>query len=153
MPYVPMPNQQAQEDRMDFTDRYNTRLSPEDEMKFQAWVSAVSQKEGRDRSRDLYDYDLRGFWKSGAAFAKNGHGSDKWKKPNHPTFSDQSIYNGEDGFKGGKWGKKNGKDTFMPADTSLWPIDKLQEYMKRADPGVELVLPKRAADVLYSGGN
>lgn len=82
--------------RIDMSGQYNTRLSAADESKFQGWA----KKEGRQG--DLADYDLRGFWKSGAAFAKNGHGSDEWKKPNHPTFSTGSRYHGVDGHAGGR---------------------------------------------------
>lgn len=144
MPTVPMPQAQPQRvDPMDFSDKYNTQLSPEDEAKFQAWAKA-NGKEG-----DTYDYDLRGFWKEGAKFADNGHGADKWKKPNHPTFSDQSIYDGVDGYKGGRWGKKNGKDTYTPSSKNMWDLMELVDYFKKVEPDVQLVLPQ---DVLYGGG-
>ena len=47
---------------------------------------------------------------------KNKHFSDKYKKPNHITFSEESIYNDEK-TPGGKWYKdSNGKQHFKPSD-------------------------------------
>jgi len=39
---------------------------------------------------------------------KDNHGVDTWKKPNHPTFSNQSKYHGVDGFYGGNWNPDGG---------------------------------------------
>jgi hypothetical protein len=82
----------------DLTPLYNTPLSPEDEAKFQAWIKSSG------RERDLADYDLRGAWKADTKEAANGHLPDTWKKPNHPTFSTESVYNGVDGRVGGASG-------------------------------------------------
>lgn len=97
----------------DFTDKYNTKLSDSDEAKFQEWA----QK--NNRLGDLFDYDMRGFWKSGDAQAANGHFPDTYKKPNHPTFSNESQYDGSklpDGSiaHGGSW---DGDKFIPPADT------------------------------------
>lgn len=67
---------------------FNTKLSSEDETKFQAWKQTYAPKDSGD------DYDLRGAYKAGLTPADNGHWPDTYKKPNHPTFSDQSIYAG-----------------------------------------------------------
>src|SRR5690242_7452603 len=88
----------APPDPNDFSGRYNTQLTPAEEQQFQQWAQASG------RANDTYDYDLRGAWKSGAATAPNGHLPDTFKKPNHPTFSDQSQYHGIDGYQGGSWG-------------------------------------------------
>ena len=40
-------------DPNDFSERYNTKLSPEEESRFQEWA----RKE--NRAGDVYDYDLR----------------------------------------------------------------------------------------------
>jgi hypothetical protein len=104
----------------DYTNKYNTKLSQEDETAYQAWLAGMSAKNGRDMSKDTYDYDMRGFYKSGGTQAEDGHFTDEFKKPNHPTFSDESKYHGVDGERGGKWGKdKDGKDTFTPGKTNL----------------------------------
>lgn len=73
-------------DPADQTANYNTPLKPEQEKAFQAWAKA------NPRLGNTYDYDARGFWLHGAQAGANGHGADAWKKPNHPTFSDQSNY-------------------------------------------------------------
>jgi len=125
-------------DQNDFTDRYNTQLSPAEEQQFQQWAQS------NGRARDTYDYDLRGAWKSGAATAPNGHLPDTYKKPNHPTFSDQSQYHGREGFMGGTWGGGDGQpDTFTPGPTNLQMQGPqgLQRYFQQREPDVRLMLP------------
>lgn len=66
---------------------------------YQTWKSKLPknlQYEG--------DYDLKGFYKENPNFsAKKGeHMTDKFKLPNHPTFSNESKYYRE-GMKAGKW--------------------------------------------------
>jgi hypothetical protein len=74
---------------------------------------------------DLYDYDLRGLWKSGGGFGADAHATDQFKKPNHPTFSIESQYNGvprPDGgvFQGGHW---LGEQFVPPGDSSTqWGV-------------------------------
>ena len=97
---------------VDMTDQYNTKLSKAEEEKFQTWA------EENGRAADLENYDLRGWWKQNGKQDSRGHFTDEFKKPNHPTFSDESKYNGVDGFKGGAWGKAGEKDTFTPSKTS-----------------------------------
>jgi hypothetical protein len=125
-------------DPFDYSDKYNTKLSPKEEQKFQAWA------EKNNRAGDSYDYDIRGAWKelqSGTMKeADNGHLGDKYKKPNHPTFSDQSIHSGKEGIKGGTWGKdKEGKDTFTPSPNHMWGKDELQRYFSDREQGVVLI--------------
>lgn len=122
----------------DFTDMFNTRLSPEDEAAYQAWATA------NHRQNDTYDYDMRGFWKSGNQFAENGHGADLYKKPNHPTFSTQSQYAGPtSGYEGGYWGQEGAKSTFYPSAHNLrvTPPQRLQQYFNEVEPGNELIMP------------
>lgn len=129
----------------DFTGDYNTKLSDEEERAFQSWLSDLGKKDGRDRARDLADYDMRGFFKSGEAQAGDGHFTDKFKKPSHPTFSDQSIYHGADGEEGGKWDvADDGRDRFTPGPTNLkhYTPAELKKYWKDIEnDDVELVLP------------
>lgn len=137
-----------------FYDNFNTPLTDEDEAKFQRWMADRSALLKRNVADDMYDYDLRGFWQWGQGFADNGHGSDMFKKPNHPTFSDQSIYHGADDpvkggtFQGGTWTDLGeGKYSFTPSQEML---DKthapewLQRYWDKveAPSGHMLVLPK-----------
>lgn len=110
------------EEQPDYTNLYNTELTSEEEINYQKWLKDFSKKTGRDRSKDTFDYDLRGFFKSGQEPGKEGHLTDQFKKPNHPTFSNESIYsgaelpNGETAV-GGQWNK----DTFIPPLKSEQP--------------------------------
>lgn len=86
-------------------DDYNTRLGDDEESKFQQWKKVNAPKDSGA------DYDLRGAYKEGArADPKNGHWPDTFKKPNHPTFSNQSKYAKDAPDKAGSW---NG-DTYVP---------------------------------------
>jgi len=78
---------------------YETKLSPAEETAFQAW----KQKNAPNDSGA--DYDLRGAFKAGVtADPQTGHWPDTFKKPNHPTFSNQSQYaTGENAAKAGHW--------------------------------------------------
>ena len=124
----------------DYSDKFNTVLSPDEEEKYQAWATE------NHREKDVYDYDLRGAWKelqSGTMSEdERGHLGDKYKKPNHPTFSDQSIYSGQDGVTGGVWSRNaEGKDVYTPGrNLSSVEADRLRRYFLRNEPGVVLDL-------------
>lgn len=124
----------------DYSDKFNTVLSPDEEEKYQAWATE------NHREKDVYDYDLRGAWKelqSGTMSEdERGHLGDKYKKPNHPTFSDQSIYSGQDGVTGGVWSRDaEGKDVYTPGrKLSSVEADRLRRYFLRNEPGVVLDL-------------
>ena len=126
-------------DDRDYTDKYNTKLSPADETKFQEWATK------NPRLGSTYDYDARGFWQDGAGEAPNGHGSDQWKKPNHPTFSTGSQYHGVGGFEGGQWAQsQDGSYSFTPSATNLQNLSKeeMMDYFKKVEPGNRLILPQ-----------
>jgi len=96
-------NHKSMSDRL---DKYDTHLSPRDEQKFQAWKKDNAPNDSGE------DYDLRGAYKEGfERDIKSGHWSDKFKKPNHPTFSDQSQYAKDEPEKAGHWDG----DTYIPA--------------------------------------
>lgn len=124
----------------DLSDQYNTPLSPEEEQAFQSWAGP--------RVRDTYDYDLRGAYKdSGGSPIGEGHFPDTYKKPNHPTFSNESIYHGKDGHEGGSWGTTPfGQDTFTPGRTNLesYGPQGLQDYFNRIEPQGKLILPQES---------
>lgn len=131
-------------EEQDFTDQYNTQLTPEEEREFQAWAKA----EGRER--DVFNYDLRGAWKelkSGTMSEDaRGHLGDKYKKPNHPTFSDQSIYSTEEN-RGGYWSVENGQDVFVPGrELSAAEANYLQQYFAEREPGVQLKARVKESD-------
>ena len=123
----------------DYSDKFNTELTPEEEAEFQSWAKE------NNRERDSYDYDIRGAWKelkSGSMSEdERGHLGDKYKKPNHPTFSDQSVYNGKDGVAGGTWSEVDGKTVFTPGRMlSKREAEYLSDYFKLVEPDVKLNL-------------
>ncbi len=126
-------------DPNDLTDQYNTQLAPADEAKFQTWAAKLGNQ------GSSYDYDLRGAFKAGASQAANGHFTDQFKKPNHPTFSDQSQYS-TPSSPGGHWDQQSDKSwSFTPSAYQLQhtsPED-LQEYFKNQESGNKLILPQQ----------
>lgn len=127
----------------DYTDKYNTKLTPDQETAFQTWIAEQGKKLGRNLANDTFDYDLRGFYlQSGGADLSGGHLTDEFKKPNHPTFSTDSKYSGVDGMVGGKWLKKDGKYEFVPSPQNLKNLGKdgLRRYFQESEPNVDLVI-------------
>ena len=85
--------------------KYDTELSDYDEQSFQRWKSRMMPNDSGA------DYDQRGAYKAGLAPGKDGHWPDTFKKPNHPTFSDQSQYAvGDQRDRAGHWDG----DNFIP---------------------------------------
>ncbi len=126
----------VQSDPLDYTDQYNTELSPKEQ----------SQYNQKFSPGDSYDYDMQGWFKANPDANPNEpgvHYPDTFKKPNHPTFSDESQYHGVDGFQGGSWGKENGKDYFIPGPTNLQNhgAEGLQQYFKKTEPTIDLRMP------------
>lgn len=134
----------------DFTEQFNTPLAPDAEAQYQQWLAQQSQLAGRDMRGDLWNYDMRGAFQFGAgASGENQHWPDTWKKPNHPSFSDQSRYHGVEGHQGGAWSQDaGGQWSFRPGPTNLemHGPDGLQNYFQRGDPGVRLELPTEAPE-------
>ena len=136
----------------DFTDKYNTKLTPEQEKEFQKWAKEESKRQGRNVLKDLYDYDLRGLFIDGGGFGgSNGHATDTYKKPNHPTFSTGSKYSGVDGYVGGKWSEdKTGHWSFVPSATNfqMHGVERLKEIFKEQNPDSDLVFDDAATPYL-----
>lgn len=130
---------------LDLTDYYNTDLSKEDRAKFGDWLKDQSSKTGRDVKKDLYDYDLGGwFQKNGAQELSGAHLTDEYKKPNHPTFSNQSVYHGVDGVEGGQWDSNtDGSYTFTPGSTNTYDPTDLVDYFTTVEKGNKLNLPTK----------
>lgn len=107
--------QEVYDPEMLFKDRYNTELTPEEQVQFDQWVKQASAKRGSDVMMDQGTYDIKGWWKNDRTNDVDGHGSDRWKKPNHPKFTDESIYSGADGFQPGTWEG----DAFLPSKQTM----------------------------------
>mgnify|MGYP000039047187 FL=1 len=129
----------------DMSGQYNTQLTPDEESAYQAWAK------GQGREKDVFNYDLRGAWKelqSGTMSEdERGHLGDKYKKPNHPTFSTESIYNGKDGYQGGIWNRNGNADVYTPQH-NLTPeqAKRLKLYFAQNEEGVALNLKDKVYD-------
>lgn len=130
-----------------FRTNFNTELSPEDTFKYHVWLDDEGSRRGKDMREEANDYDMQGAWKDGAGQSGNGHYPDTYKKPNHPTFSDQSKYHDtEDTIHGGKWeGGHWGEGEYTPSQKMLdttHPVEWLKSYMRTTEPDQKLVLPE-----------
>lgn len=137
-----IPTQQAQPSRepQDYSNKYNTKLSPAEEADFQKW--AVQN----NKTKDTFDYDLRGAWKEGSAGTGGAHSPDTYKKPNHPTFSNQSKYNGAEGKTGGEWVQQpGGSYTFNASDANVQNMGEqgLRNYFNKYEKGNAVNIPKQ----------
>ena len=135
----------------DFTNLYNTPLTSIEQQGFKAWLKTLPENQ-----RSMRDYDLQGYYK----FARDDvdpknfylnhdnpstHFNDYFKKPNHPTFSVYSKYNGQDGWQGSRWYP-------LDKDESKWMLDVnptntrsprgLARYMQEAEPSTVFSDPR-----------
>ena len=141
----------------DFTDKYNTKLTARQEQQFQKWLKTLPKNQ-----RSTRDYDLRGYFLAGLNGDKDiqlynrkegQHFLDRYKKPNHPTFSDESQWSGVDGFVGGHWTDwGRGRYTFTPSANHMMDSEELANYFKEVEPNVALVDP-RVGNYYSQGGN
>lgn len=120
---------------------YETQLSPEEEKKFQSWLDKY-HKEGKIGQGDYrfykengygYDYDFRAAFKHGLKPEinredKEWHWGDFGKKPNEPTFSNESMYYTKLAAPGvgGYWKE----DTFVKNPTIGAPVPPTKEVYK-----------------------
>lgn len=122
----------------DFSQMFNTRLTPQEESAYQGWAKA------NNRQNDSFDYDMRGAWKANVSAGANEHYPDTYKKPNHPTFSNQSMYSGpHTGYAGGTWSNVGPTNAFTPSQHNLrmTPMPELKSYFNGpAEAGNNTVL-------------
>ncbi len=147
-PAAPVPTSigqmMQQVDPLDYSAKYNTPIPPEKQAAFDNWVAQRTKQTGKNPLGDKYDYDVQGYWLSGAATDARGHGTDLFKKPNHPTFSDESKYNGVNGLTGGSWINPPGGGSFyQPSATNinLHGIQNLKRYFQQVEPETQLLAP------------
>ena len=93
---------------------YETKLSPQEESAFKVWKSKYAPNDSGQ------DYDLRGAFKAGLKPGANGHFSDRFKKPNHPTFSNESQYAKERPELAGRW---EGETYIPPNGGGYGPVE------------------------------
>ena len=77
--------------------QYDTALSPQQEKLFQIWRAKLPRE-----LQNESDYDLRGAFLASAKTDGRLHMTDRFKKPNHMTFSDGSQYSNPQ-MQGGRW--------------------------------------------------
>jgi hypothetical protein len=89
---------------------FDTPLTAHEESQFKIWKARYAPRDSGA------DYDLRGAFKAGLRpDPQSGHWPDTFKKPNHPTFSNESKYAvGENAAKAGLWDGER----FIPPNTS-----------------------------------
>lgn len=128
-------NGQAIELPDDMSSQYNTQLTDEQEKQYTQWA----KDEGREL--DVQNYDLRGAWlemqnNSSMSEDERGHLGDKYKKPNHPTFSAESIYNGKEGVQGGKWEQNGAIWSYTPGrKLTKDQAKRLEKYFQEHEAG------------------
>lgn len=92
---------------------FETRLAPQEESAFARWKAQYAPDDSGA------DYDLRGAFKAGLTpDPETGHWPDTYKKPNHPTFSVESIYAKERPDLAGHW---EGEQFAPPAPATAVP--------------------------------
>lgn len=131
------------DDPLDFTDQYNTTLPLDQQFNFTSKYMESTK----------YDYDMQGFHAANpdsniASGNQNvgilEHFPDTYKKPNHPTFSTQSMYHGVDGHEGGSWELLDDNSfAFTPGASNLkhHSAQRLIDYFKKYEPNNHLILP------------
>jgi hypothetical protein len=118
--------------------KHNTYLPPDQEAKFRDYA----EKSGR--VGDLEDYDLRGYYAAVQGRMENGHLPDTYKKPNHPTFSSESQYNGAEGLFGGSWVPTpvDGVNVYQAQPTNTYP--NLEGYFREVEPSSILIKKRKS---------
>ena len=130
-----------------FKRNFNT-VVPENKVEDYQRFLADYGKSGRALSYVDSDYDMAGYFMSGGSIPKDGKGHfpDTYKKPNHPTFSNQSQYHNTQAngvnFIGGSWSKDNMKYTPSPHQSrDVQSLNRLQDYFSKAEIGRKVIIP------------
>jgi hypothetical protein len=121
---------------------YETKLNPKDEERFQVWIDK-NRKEGKIPEGDYnfykqngygYGYDFRAAFKAGlkpqiSEVDNEWHWGDYGKKPNHDTFSNESVYYAEVAKPGvgGSWDGEN----YMKNPSIGAPVPPTKQALKK----------------------
>ena len=115
----------------------------------QMWdaYSAWARGQGLDPIDGAHDYDMQGAFlreyempldaRVAEAVDPRGHGTDLFKKPNHSTFSAESVY-ASPLHPGGVW-TDGGFFMPSPATPNFMAPRELSDYMRDYEPGAALV--------------
>ena len=101
--------------------------------------------------KETPDYDVRAAYDAGLDPDERGHLDDRFKRPNHITYSEESLSSKEKGAPPpGKWvGSDKDGWTFYASPTNIenaGGAKALMDYFKKNEKGVRLVLPHAHAD-------
>lgn len=150
----PQPQNIGNFDPKDNTNAFNTPLTPQEQ--------EIYKKNFGD-SNMTYNYDMQGFIKANPNFdiknvPEGQHYPDTYKKPSHPTFSNQSQYHGiitgdlpvkgQKPTEGGQWEKlDDGSYSFTPGRTNFkyHTPQELRDYFDKYEKGNTLILPNSQA--------
>ena len=125
---------------------YDTPIPNEQLYAYSQWLKEQGQNAQRPVGLDQQDYDIQGMFMDGGTF-NQGHGLDTYKKPNHPTFSNESKYNGILNMLGGQWHEDATGVSFTPGGTNLQNHTPMQlyNYFQKQGPDVMLLSPDNGA--------
>lgn len=98
--------------------KFETTLGSDEENVYQGWKAAIAPHDSGE------DYDFRGAFKAGVGPDESGHWPDTFKKPNHPTFSNESMYAKDRPDLAGHW---EGEKFVPPAN----PFNQFDEELAR----------------------
>lgn len=138
-------NEAAKEPLLKYVSNYNTGLNQQEFNEFWNWAK---QRRGTqdDVLWEMGNYDLQGYWKAAKqaelkrkqgqrledweqnlSLDPKGHLIDMWKKPNHPTFSNESRYHSKQ-TPGGQWKQVGNRWQYYPSKYTLQNFGK--NYIK-----------------------
>lgn len=96
LPSMPQP-QAPQQTPIEQDTRYDSTIPEDKKAGFEQWRSSLPQN-----LQSNHDYDIQGAYLAGVQPGADGHMPDTFKKPNHPTFSNESQYSTPQ-TPGGSW--------------------------------------------------
>lgn len=125
---------------------YDTPLTAEQVRAYRIWRASLPAS-----LQNTDDYDLQGAFLRHAQQSGRAHLDDAGKKPNHMTFSDQSMYS-TPANPGGSWQSAGTPNPFVPGEESyvFWAspanllshsASSLADYFRQSEPGNAVVLP------------
>lgn len=109
--------------------QFETKLTPQEETEFQKWKIKYAPNDSG------LDYDLRGAFKAGLKPNEGRHWPDTYKKPNHPTFSVESVYAKDRPDLAGHWEG----DKFIKSEVNKPEESKVMQTIANL-PGVSYLL-------------
>ena len=129
---------------LEYLNKYNTPLTDYEYPKFLNWAR-IRYGSPDNLSMEMGNYDIQGAYRGimNGEFTPDsrGHLPDKYKKPNHITFSDESMYHTND-TPGGKWVETKIGWKYIPQKHTIerYGADYLNKYFQKYEPDSMLVM-------------